>query len=181
MEVEELAIDGLEEGEERGGVGEFAVDAFFEHAQELVEGAVQGLVRALGGGGAEEVGEEPAEGGGEAGGAGLEDAEAGEERVQVGEGGGEGGQGQGGQGAEFALGPFHDDEDAVDVAVDVGEEFGELDAEGFEAFAEGVERGDDQGRGGHVRGADAFAEVPHCDAGFLEVADLLDAVLGVVD
>jgi len=162
-------------------VGELAVDAFFQHAEELVEGAVEGLVRALGGGSAEEVSEEAAEGGGEAGGAGLEDAEAREDGVQVGEGGGEGGEGEGGEGGEFALGPFHDDEDAVDVAVDVGEKFSELDAEGLEAFAEVVELGDDQRGGGHVGGADAFAEIPDCDAGFLEVADLLDAVFGVVD
>lgn len=82
-------------------------------------------MRALGGGGAEEVGEEAAEGSGEAGGAGFEHAEAGEEGVDVGEGGGEG---EGGEGGEFALRPFHDDEDGVDVAVDVGEEFGELDS-----------------------------------------------------
>ncbi len=162
-------------------MGELAVDAFFQHAEELVEGAVEGLVRALGGGSAEEVSEEAAEGGGEAGGAGLEDAEAREDGVQVGEGGGEGGEGEGGEGGEFALGPFHDDEDAVDVAVDVGEKFSELDAEGLEAFAEVVELGDDQRGGGHVGGADAFAEIPDCDAGFLEVADLLDAVFGVVD
>lgn len=181
LQVEELPVDGLEEGEERDRVGELGVDAVLEDGEELVEGAVQGVVRALGGRGAEEVGEEAAERGGEAGGAGLEHAEAGEEGVDVGEGGGEGGEGEGGEGGELALRPFHDDEDAVDVAVDVGEELGQLDAERFEAFAEVVELGDDQRGRGHVGGADAFAEVPDCDAGLLEVADLLDAVFGVVD
>lgn len=62
LQVEELPVDALEEGEEGGGIGQFAVDALFEDREEFVEGAVQGLMRALRGGGTEESGEGAAEG-----------------------------------------------------------------------------------------------------------------------
>ena len=87
LQVEELAVDGLKESEERGAVGELRIDAFFQHAEELVEGTVQGLMRALRQGGAEKVGEESSKRGGEASGTILEHAKAREKGVDVGEGG----------------------------------------------------------------------------------------------
>ncbi len=60
LEVEELAVDRLEQREEGRAVGELGIDAFFKHAQELVERPVQSLMRALGSGGPEEIGKEGA-------------------------------------------------------------------------------------------------------------------------
>ena len=98
---------------------------------------------ALGARGAEEGGKELADGRLHPRGAVFEDPRHREERMDVGEGGGERGAGVAGYGVEFTFGPVHNDEDTVDVAVDVGEEFGKLDGEAFEGFAEGVKRGDD--------------------------------------
>ena len=181
MEVEELAVDGGEEGEEGGGVGEFGVDAFFEDAEELGEGACEGLAGPLGARCAEEFGEDGADAGGEAGGGVFEDPETGEEGVDVCEGGGEGGEGKGGESSEFAFCPFHDDEDAVNVAVDVREELCELNGERLEGFAKVVEFLDDERSRGHVSRADALAEIPDCDAGFLQIPNLLHAILRIED
>lgn len=69
---EELAVDGFEEGKERSAVREFGVCALFQHADELVKGAVQGLVRPLGANGAEDFGEGFPQRSRKAGGAGFE-------------------------------------------------------------------------------------------------------------
>ena len=138
LQVQELAVYGFEEGEEGAAVREFGGDAFFEYGEELVEGAVEGLRRALGMRGAEYGAEYGAEGGWEVGGGVLEEAQMGEEGVDVCKGGGEGGWIEGLEGVEFAFGPVHYYEDAVDVAVDVCEEFCKFDGEGFEGVGEGV-------------------------------------------
>lgn len=109
LQVEELAVDVLEEGEEGGRVGEFGVDAFFEDVEELVESAVQGLRGALRVGGAEDCSEELAERGGEAGRWVLQEANVGEESVDVCEGGAEGAGRAGRESREFAFGPVHND------------------------------------------------------------------------
>ena len=82
---------------------------------------------------------------------------------------------------ELALGPFHDEDYVVDVAVDAGEELAQFVGEPVERIREGVELGDDYRRGGHVGGAHGFAEIPDCRAGFLELFDVRDAVFGIVD
>ena len=64
MQIEELAVDGFEEGEEGGRMCELAVDGFFEYIKEFVEGAGKGDARALGGAGAEDLGDESPEEGG---------------------------------------------------------------------------------------------------------------------
>ena len=101
--------------------------------------------------------------------------------MDVGEGGGEGGAWIARDGVEFALGPVHDNEDAVNVTVDIGEELGEFDGETFERFAERVELVDDYRSGCHVGVADGFAQVPDCDSCFLKVANLPNAIFTVVD
>ncbi len=91
----------------------------------------------------------------------------GEEGVDVGKRGGQRVQREGGQGRKLTLGPFHHDEDTVNVAVHVGEEASQLHRERFQTFAEGVKfRHDERGRR-HVREPDAFPQVPDGDAGFL--------------
>ena len=181
LEVEELPVDGFEEGEEGGRVGEFRVDAFFEDGEELVEGALERLACALRPGGPEEVSHGAAKRGGEAGAAGLEDADAAEDGVDVIEGGGDGGQGEGGDGGEFALGPLHDDEDAVDVTVDVGEEFGEFNGQCLQTFAKIIQLSNDDRRRAHVGCAHALPEIPNSDPCLLQITYLLHAILRIKD
>jgi len=174
-----LTVDGLEEGEEGGRVGELGVDALFQHGEEFVEGALEGLSGALRAGGAEEVGYGFAERGGEAGAAGFEDTDAAEDGVDVVEGGGYGGEGERRHGGQFAFGPLHDYEDTVHVAVDVGEEFGEFNCQRFEAFAEIVQLSDNDRCRAHVGCAHALTEVPYSNASFLQVSYLLHAIFRV--
>lgn len=84
-EVLELVLNGLEEGEEAQGVLQLVVDGLLEDGEELVEGALQRLARALRVGEAKDRGRDGAEGGGRAG-RGLEDAGGAEEGVDVVEG-----------------------------------------------------------------------------------------------
>ena len=46
--VEELPVDGFEEGEERETVLELRVDGVFEHGEEFGEGSLEGLAGSLG-------------------------------------------------------------------------------------------------------------------------------------
>lgn len=180
-EVEEVAVDGLEEGEEGDGVLELAGDGLLEDGEELVEELLDEALLALGVGGAEDEEGDGADGGGGAGGV-LEDVGGREDAVDVvvGRGQGRGGRG-GGEAVEVHARPVHDVEDAVDVAVDAGEEARHLEGQRLHGVAEGVEVGDDAVGVAHAAGADALAQVPHGHARGLQVLDLGDGVLRVVD
>lgn len=179
LEIEELAVNGLKESEEGSGVSEFGVDALFEHGEEFVEGALEGLSGALRAGGTEEVGHDSAERGGKAGAAGFEDTDAAEDGVDVVESGGYGGEWEGGDGGQFALGPLHDDEDAVHIAVDVGKEFGQFNCQCLQTLAEIVELSNDDRCRTHVGCAHALSEVPYGNPSLLEVTYLLHAVFRI--
>lgn len=84
-EVEKLAVYAFEEGKEIGGVGEFVGDAFFEDGDEFSECSLQGLPGLLGEGWSEEGSEQESKFGGGVGGC-FEEAEGGEEVVDVGVG-----------------------------------------------------------------------------------------------
>ena len=85
LQVQELPVDRFEQREERRRVGQLAVDAFFQHAEELVERPVQCPMRVLGVRGPEEFGENSAHRCWQPRRAVLEDADPREEGVQVGE------------------------------------------------------------------------------------------------
>lgn len=80
---------------------------------------------------------------------------------------------------ELAFSPFHDDENAVDVAIYTGEETRKLIRQRFETLAELVEFSDNQWGRGHVCQAHTFAKIPDCDPGFLEFANLFHTVFRV--
>ncbi|KAI4143212.1 MAG: hypothetical protein LQ340_007085, partial [Diploschistes diacapsis] len=183
LQVEELAVDVGEEGEETGGVRELRVDGLLQRGQEFREGALERQARLLGRRARDQRREDEVEGRrGSAGGVRVrEHAQGREEGVQAVQGGRErGGRGRGECG-ELALRPFHHQDNVVDVAVHRREEVGKLVRETLERVGEVVELGDDERRGCHVCGAHALAQVPDRGPRFLQLVDVRDAVFAVVD
>ncbi len=142
---------------------------------------MEGLAGSLRSRCAEEVGYGSAEGGWEAGGAGFEDSGAAEDGVDVVEGGRDGGLRQGGDGGKLTLGPFHDDQNAVDVTIHVGEESGEFERQSLQTLAQIIEAFGDDRRRGHVGCSHRLPKIPHCNPCFPQVTYLSCTVLRIKD